>query len=242
MPFTVRGTCQVRWNPAYTLVLASADGTTLKADGKTHSLTATLTRTSTGAAVTGRKIQLNTSPSSRAGNGKVAWTDGSGVARFDVSDTDDETVAYTGKLLPGGNPTADLSIVWTGSSAGVRFCNVIGTAAAYHQNTAGAQPNWAAWWMRYVRRRYTDAVTFTIISDLVVGEAVIYSGSFAQGNCASLQAFITTSTGGGTPDYSGFGCRVTDVGQEVVDIQADHSAYDAALAAASATVTAGACS
>lgn len=229
----------MRWKPAYTLVVASADGVSLKADGKNHVLTATLTRMSTGAAVPSRNIRLLTSPSSRTGNGKVAWTDGHGVSRFDVSDPNDETVVYTASLLPGGSPSANLSIVWANTA--FRFCNVIGTAAAYHQNTAGAQPNWAAWWMRYVRRKYTDAVTFTIISDLVVGEALIYSGSFAQGNCASLQTFITTSTGGGTPDYSGFDCRVTDVGQEVVDIQADHSAYDAALAAASASVTAGAC-
>lgn len=241
MPFTVRGTCQVRWNPAYTLTLTSPDGISLKADGRNHPFKATLTRTSNGSAVVSRKILMNTSPAGRTGNGQVVWTDGNGVASFPVNDTYTESVVYTCKLLPGGIPTANLTLNWTGSTSGVRFCNVIGTVAAYHQNTAGAQPNWAAWWMRYVRRKYTDAVTFTVISDLVVGQALIYSGSFAQGDCSSLQAFITTSTGGGTPDYSGFDCRVTYVGQEVVDLQADHSAYDAAAAAEQAAISAGAC-
>ena len=112
MSVTVRGKAKIDWKPAYTLTMASPDGVSFSADGATHDLTATLTRTSDGTLISNRTIGLATSPVGRVGDGLRATTDVNGKATFRVSNTDAEVIAYTGSLIPDP-PTSDPTI--TGS-------------------------------------------------------------------------------------------------------------------------------
>ncbi len=112
MPFTVRGTCQVEWTPAYTLTLVSTDGTTLNGDGLTHPLAATLTHTAGGSPVPNKQLLLNTSPAGKVGDGLVRVTGTDGKATFSVSDTSNETVDYTAAMLPRRAITGKESVDW----------------------------------------------------------------------------------------------------------------------------------
>ena len=97
---TCTGVVKITWKPNYTLALVSTDGTELPSGTDKHPLVATLTNTSTGAAVTERSIVLKTNPRSRVGDQKRILTDENGKATFSVSDAASEFVVYTASLIP----------------------------------------------------------------------------------------------------------------------------------------------
>jgi hypothetical protein len=99
------------------LSLASQDGTSLPAGTAKHNLIATLTNTSTGKPVSGRKILLQTNPKSRTGDLVNGITDSKGNVTFGVSDSTSEVVAYTASMTPKPNSylpliTSTLDITW----------------------------------------------------------------------------------------------------------------------------------
>ena len=116
-PATVTGYTQVVWRPNYTLTLVSTDGTALDVASGNHPLVASLTRTTTGAAIKGRRISLRTNPAGRVADKLQKFTNGSGQAVFQVSSPVAEAVAYTASLIPtANNPssiTATETITWS---------------------------------------------------------------------------------------------------------------------------------
>lgn len=145
-PLLARGVCQVTWTPDLQISLTSPDGTMLPADGKSHSLVATLTKISNGAVVSKKLVQLFTIPSGEVGYGDGRYSIGDGTATFTVSDVNNETVIYQVFTPPPGIVASNtVSIQWGPTpyqfahnvtlSTGVVSSATI--AASFTQSTAG---------------------------------------------------------------------------------------------------------
>lgn len=64
-----------------------------------HPLVLTMTNSTTGRPISGRTVQLTTSPINRTGHKRRAITDGSGRVTFQIANSLRETVVYTGTLV-----------------------------------------------------------------------------------------------------------------------------------------------
>ena len=113
---TVAGVAQVLWKPNWTLSLTSPDGLSLDADGKPHPLRVHLFHTISGAPQVGRQILLETTPSGRAGDKKILFTNAQGRGTFQVEDESDESVLYRASLMTASSIGDSLTIQWGGSN------------------------------------------------------------------------------------------------------------------------------